>query len=235
MNREVLPELLDQLPADHSDALAARADLRRINALMGNASIAAKALRRETEAPGRIGRLVELGSGDGCWMARFAQKSLLCRHPLHLFLVDQQCAPSSATLTLLARFGWTVTIVRADVFEWLNCLENFSADLVVANLFLHHFSGPRLPELLQGAAAVTNLFIAAEPRRSLSALAATRLLGCIGCRQVTRHDAWVSVKAGFRDAELSAAWPRSPGWRLREFAAGCFSHCFVAARGAGPE
>ena len=235
MNREVLPELLDQLPPDHPEALAARADLRRINALMGNAAIAAKALRRESEAPARIGSLVEIGSGDGSWMARFAQKSLLCRHPLQLFLVDQQCSPSPATLAVLARFSWTVTVIRADVFEWLNSLKNFSADLVVANLFLHHFAGPRLRELLQGTAAVAKLFIAAEPRRSLGALAATRLLRCIGCRRVTRHDARLSVKAGFRDAELSAAWPASPEWRLREFGAGFFSHCFVAAHRAGPQ
>ena len=36
---------------------------------------------------------------------------------------------------------------------------------------------------------------------------------------MTRHDAVVSVRAGFRDGELSALWPHEPGWKLDEGAA----------------
>jgi hypothetical protein len=47
---------------------------------------------------------------------------------------------------------------------------------------------------------------------------------------VTRHDAVVSVRAGFADRELSALWPSGMTWTLRERARGLFSHCFVASR-----
>jgi hypothetical protein len=60
------------------------------------------------------------------------------------------------------------------------------------------------------------------------ALQASRLLGLIGCNEVTRHDAVVSVRAGFVDQELSALWPERTRWHLQEEAAGLFSHCFVA-------
>ncbi len=102
------------------------------------------------------------------------------------------------------------------------------ADWLLANLFLHHFPTERLRELLALAAVRTSAFIVCEPRRAPLPLAATRLLGLIGCNAVTRHDARVSVRAGFAGEELSALWPSDGRWELREIAGGLFSHCFVA-------
>lgn len=48
---------------------------------------------------------------------------------------------------------------------------------------------------------------------------------------VTRADAVLSVRAGFRGAELQALWPAATArWSLAETRAGLFSHCFVASR-----
>ena len=105
-------------------------------------------------------------------------------------------------------------------------------DVMLANLFLHHFKDEPLRALLQLAADRTALFLACEPRRSPLALAASCMLGCIGCNAVTRCDAVASVHAGFEGAELSALWPTQNGWRLSERNAGMFSHCFVARREA---
>jgi hypothetical protein len=58
----------------------------------------------------------------------------------------------------------------------------------------------------------------------------TRLLWGIGCNSVTRHDARVSVRAGFRDQELSALWPAQSGFELAEFSGGYASHLFVAVK-----
>jgi hypothetical protein len=49
---------------------------------------------------------------------------------------------------------------------------------------------------------------------------------------VTRHDAAISVRAGFRDRELSELWPDQAGWRLSEAPAPPFGHLFVARRDA---
>ena len=63
-----------------------------------------------------------------------------------------------------------------------------------------------------------------------TAITGSLLLGAIGCNDVSRHDAVISVRAGFADHELSALWPASSPYRLEEYAAGLFSHCFVAQR-----
>ena len=109
-------------------------------------------------------------------------------------------------------------------------------DLIVANLFLHHFEGAPLAGLLAAAAARGDRFLACEPRRSRLALAASRLVGAIGANAVTREDAVLSVHAGFCGNEIAALWPSEAGWRIDERPAGWFSHCFVAERttdGAG--
>jgi hypothetical protein len=54
------------------------------------------------------------------------------------------------------------------------------------------------------------------------------MMGLIGCNGVTVHDARVSVRAGFRDRELSAIWPAGNDWTLQEHKAGRFTHGFVA-------
>ena len=80
-------------------------------------------------------------------------------------------------------------------------------EIVVANLFLHHFDDASLAGLFRVIAGRTRLFIAIEPRRALWPLFCSRLLWAIGCNRVTRHDAVVSVRAGFSGEELSALWP----------------------------
>jgi len=77
------------------------------------------------------------------------------------------------------------------------------------------------------------MFIACEPRRSGLSLVGSRLLGLIGCNDVSRHDAVVSVRAGFDGKELSALWSARRAWKLQERANGVFSHCFVACRAGG--
>ena len=88
-------------------------------------------------------------------------------------------------------------------------------------------------ELFAGIAGMTDTFIATEPRRSAVALAGSRALVLIGCNEISRHDAVVSVKAGFKDRELSALWPKDNDWRLTERRAGLFTHLLIAQRRAG--
>jgi hypothetical protein len=104
-------------------------------------------------------------------------------------------------------------------------------NVIVANLFLHHFDGHELALLLAAIAATTDAFVACEPRRGWPALVGSRLVGAIGAGAVTRTDAVLSVHAGFRAQELTALWPeRHAGWRLHEHAAGPFTHVFRATR-----
>ena len=104
-------------------------------------------------------------------------------------------------------------------------------DVIVANLFLHHFDGAPLHLLMNAMAARCNRLFACEPRRTRLALVGSNLIGAIGANAVTREDAVLSVRAGFCDHELTRLWPRDgDGWRTQEYSAGLFSHCFRAER-----
>jgi hypothetical protein len=235
MRRVVKPELLDDLPPSDPRAIGSRADLRRVNFIMGHAGIRSRALRRhyhETDFRSRPLRLIELGAGDGTLLLRLARSWAARGVVAEVTLLDRQNFVSAETLRAFAALHWSVTTVAADVFNWLEQPAPV-VDVMFANLFLHEFPDHPLRTLLRLAAARANLFIACEPRRSRLTLTVARLLGLVGCNRISRHDGIVSVRAGFAGAELSALWPAEAGWELSEQAVGWFSHGFVAKRNAG--
>lgn len=225
--RRVDPEWLDELPPDDPQAIGSRRDLRRLNWMMDHAGILARLLAESPTAPRK---LVELGAGDGTFSLRVARRLAPRWREVRVTLVDRQALLSAGTRDSFRRLGWTVEAVEADVFDWLREARPGAAEVIVANLFLHHFTAEKLANLLALAAGRARLFAACEPRRGGLALAAARLLGLIGCNAVTRHDAVVSVRAGFAGRELSALWPGGDGWQTTERRAGLFSHAFSATR-----
>ena len=222
--RLVEREFLDDLPPDDPRAIHSRRDLRLCNTLMFQPAIMARLLTRHCVEPPRS--MVDIGSGDGLFALSIARR-LAGRWPdVSLTLVDRQNSVSDATLATFARLGWRTERVSADVFDFFAPPRR--ADLVIANLFLHHFESPRLSELLAAISRSTRVFAAAEPRRGPAAALGVRFLPIFGCNDVTRHDAAASVRAGFRGQEMSALWPQ--GWSLSEYQALPFSHCFAAKR-----
>lgn len=221
MQRSVEPEWLDVLPADDPRAARSRRDLIRLNRIMGHGRILGSALRRHVASA--TPAIAELGAGDGTLLLRILAR----RPPRRVVLVDRQPVVDERTRARYAECGISLEIQPADVFDWLR-RESGRFDAIVANLFLHHFEDAALTELFAGAARLTDLFVACEPLRVPMPLVASRMLGLIGCNDVTRHDAYLSVRAGFRGRELSALWPRDRGWTLEERRAGLFSQYFSA-------
>jgi len=181
--------------------------------------------------PSERPRLVELGAGDGTLLARLAKLRADRWRNAVVTLLDMNPAVAPATLDAVRAVGWTVDVVAAEALEWLEQSPRGGDAVLFANLFVHHFEGERLARLLAGSAARARAFVCCEPRRARFALLGSHLLWAIGCNDVTRHDAVVSVHAGFRDGELTAAWPSGPHrWEITETRAGAFSHSFVARR-----
>jgi len=232
MLRSVLPELLDALPADDPHAVRSRRDLKRVNALMGNADIMARALlQRFRVRPPET--LVELGAGDGTLLLQMARRVAPQWNGLRVVLVDQQRLVTAQTRAQFEALSWQVESVQADVLQWVRERPvHHTVDVTVANLVLHHFGDRELATLLHEVSRQTRTFLACEPRRARPALAAAAMLGLVGCSRVTVHDATISVRAGFRDQELSAVWPRAAVWMLTEGRAGRFSHTFMAEHAA---
>ncbi len=229
MPRCVEPEWLDELPPEDPRAIRSRRDMQRVNRWMQQMGIMQRALTgcRGQRAPRA---LLELGAGDGSFMLRLARRLAPRWKNVKVILLDRQNIVSSETQEGFKALGWEAETITADVFDFLEQAKYQAVDVITANLFLHHFQREKLAQLLLQAARITSLFVACEPRRSTLALAGSRLLWAIGCNAVSRHDAVVSVRAGFAGQEISTLWPEQTNWRLREQAAGLFTHCFVAQR-----
>jgi len=227
MKRILQPELLDTLPADDPRAIRSRHDLRRVNAWMGNHARLAGVLLNAQGGRGP-GRVTDLGTGDGSFLLRVARAISAHRRKVRAKLLDLQPIVAAETVREFAACGWSAETVVADVFDWLPISGGH--EVVITNLFLHHFPDARLEQLLALISERAELFIATEPRRAPWPRLCSRLLWALGCNAVTRHDAAASVRAGFSGDELSALWPPGPDWQLTEQCAGAFSHLFVARK-----
>jgi hypothetical protein len=227
--RNVEREWLDVLQSDDPRAIRSRNDLKRINACMLQSAIMARSLtdicRQNTPRT-----LLDLGSGDGTFMLRVARRLASHWQNVTVILLDRQNVVSAETLNQFRAFRWNAEPVAADVFDYLKQSSPSAVDVMTANLFLHHFPRGELTQLLALAAQRSRVLVACEPRRAAFALVASRLLWAIGCGGVARHDAEISVRAGFKGQEISAAWPEEPDWELKEQPAMLFTHCFSAQR-----
>ncbi|MGH6671029.1 MAG: methyltransferase domain-containing protein [Xanthobacteraceae bacterium] len=172
--------------------------------------------------------IVDLGSGDGALMLEVARRLAPHWRSVKVILLDQQNIVSAETREGFAALGWHAEAISADVFDFL--AGGPDADIVTANLFLHHFTDPQLARLFAGAAKSAWLVAACEPRRGKLAIEFSRMLWTLGCNDVTVHDAVASARAGFAGKELSALWPEQDRWDLHERTALIFTHSFVARR-----
>jgi hypothetical protein len=219
--RALTPEILDFLAPDDPRAMRSRRDLARINWVMRQSAIMARALA--LCSPPKM--LADLGGGDGRFMLSVARR--LAKHwpGVRVVILDRQSIVSKKTQEGFAGLGWRCETQQGDIFESLPQIE---PDIVTANLFLHHLDDAALQRLLALVASRGRCFVACEPRRSAFALLGARLVFALGANDVTRHDAVASVKAGFRDLELSLLWPKQSAWICQEGGAFPFSQVFSA-------
>lgn len=229
VERTLEPELLDELPPDDPKAMRSRRDLKRLNWWMRNKSILGQVLLPRCKR-NPMQRLVDLGAGDGTFALGMAEMLIKSQSNLHVVLIDRQPVVRPQTHDRFHALGCTVETISADVFDWLMSGAELKGTFFTANLFLHHFHEAELCELFYLASKQADVFAACEPRRSNLSLKVAKCIGLIGCNSVTRHDAVVSVRAGFVKRELSELWPTEGNWILQERGAGVFSHLFVAQR-----
>lgn len=209
--RTVKPELLDRLPPDDPAVHPARRDLRMINALMRNHRWIVRRLQPVLR-PGD--RIVEWGGGDGS-LARLIADRLGPPHDSSLTVIDQAPRPEG----LQESVRWH----SRDLLDFRVPLPE--SEIVVANLVLHHFESESLAQLGAFLNHSCRVLIACEPARRHRHQWQARLLSILGVHAITRHDARVSVAAGFRRDELPRLLNLQPSdWTLtiRETALGAY-------------
>jgi len=212
--RRVQPEILDSLAANDPDAVHSRRDLRWINWLMGNHQW----LRRQwcKRAPLEAS-LLELGAGDGGFGLGLIRAGLL--RPERLHAIDLGPPP--------ADWPGEATWHQRDVFD--GYLP--ASDVIVANLFLHHFEDNSLKRLGKAMCEHAGLWLFSEPQRHPAHLWQGWLLHwVIRLNRVTQHDLRVSVEAGFRGDELARVLEihADPRWRSTSSSSVLGAHRLIA-------
>ena len=203
--RVVEPELLDCLPEGHPAARRNRADLRRINNLMGNYRWLLRSLCKKLR-PGDS--IVEAGAGDG----HFALK--------HLPGVAHAAVGTGGfTYTGLDLWSRPDGLPQAYRWEKADALEYDGwpdHSVVIVNLLLHQFADAELSRFGATVRPHARVILANETARGPLRVWLARAAFLLGLNFVSRHDAVVSVRAGFRGGELPALLGLDPadGWEI---------------------
>ena len=199
MTRLVAPEILETLADDDPHAIRSRADLLKVNWIMGNNRWILQKLKTERQ-PGE--HICELGAGDGALSQKLLLNVVCAPHELHA--VDLAVQPQN----------WPAGAVwhRGDLFA----MPLPDCEILIANLFLHHFTSDQLSRLGAQLSPKTRLIIAAEPARyfahKISGWLFTRLARL---NHVTRYDMQVSIRAGFRGDELPRSLALQAPWNWK--------------------
>jgi hypothetical protein len=217
LRRLVLPEILDQLPENDPAAAKNRRDMRLLNHLMGNFRWIAREVGR---ARMKSGPWIELAAGDGSLGRYLAETHPTWAATCHFTGLDLCSRPPAWP----EHWPWE----QGDLLQSPS-LEG--ARVVIANHILHQFEDEALGAL--GAKlrhAATHLIINETARRSLH-LWQARAAFLLGLNHVSRHDALVSVRAGFRGTELPVLLGLPPAewqWQIHSTTLGAYR--FVAVR-----
>jgi hypothetical protein len=196
--RRVDPEILDSLSADDPEAIGSRRDLRWINAIMGNYRWLHRRVRSHIQ-PGW--RVLELGAGEGIFGRRLAHAGQIS--PEQIIALDLAPCPDTWPTGAM----W----IQEDVFSQ----PLPAAEIIVANLFLHHFTAERLTQLGRLLPSSCRYLAISEPARHPLHLWQGSLLAALArLNRVTRHDMPVSIRAGFMGNELPE-WLGISDWKIK--------------------
>jgi len=154
----------------------------------------------------QVGETVaELGAGDGILATDFLT-GLLGDDGNPLTYVGYDLAPRPRNWP--AGWEWNRGDLRAAPAK---------SEIVLVNLFLHHFDDEALRELLAPTIDQARVLLFSEPARYGVHQWMGRCLYPFGLSEVTRHDMQVSIAAGFREGELADILGLdSRSWAVRE-------------------
>ena len=212
--RVIQPELLDTLPQDDPHAIRAREEMVMVNGIMGNHRWIERMIHRHREVGWRI---TELGAGDGTLSLRLLESGCGTEATLHAF----DLAPRPKLWPKAAH--WTCGDVLAQALP--------ETEIVIANLFLHHFTQEQLLLIGSQLSPATRLIVAAEPaRRWIYSVLGRLFCEVAELNHVQRFDMQASIRAGFHGQELQQALGLGHEWQVDAHEHPMGSYRFMAWR-----
>lgn len=203
MTRVLTPERMDDPAADREELRAALSYIRGVNRWLGGTGALLRLLRTWSACwpRNRPVRLLDIGTGSGDIPLAARRWADSAGVDLRVTGVDlHQTTLDLARDHVAGATG--VELVLADARRLMDLYEPGSFDYVHAGMFLHHLpfievlTVLRIMDRLARAGIVWNDLV-----RSRAASAAVRLL-VLGRPAMVRHDAIVSVRAGFTRTEV---------------------------------
>jgi SAM-dependent methyltransferase len=197
--RRLSDEYLDQASCGGTSLERELGYLRAINRLLSGTSLSLRAVRTATRSnPSTRPSLLDVGTGSGD-----IARALAVSRGVE---VDVTGLDRRAEMVAEARARTpadvAVRFVEGDVFRLVEAFGERAFDLTHASLTLHHFPDGAVVEALRSMARVSRrAVIWNDLTRGPVQLAAVRI-ATLAATTSTRHDARVSVEAGFTRAEI---------------------------------
>ena len=218
MLRPAAAEALDDRDLDDAVANTVLSEIALTNILFGGNAALKFGLTRllRGEAGASPLSILDIGAGSGDATQRACR--LLGDRLTHPIALDHHRASAR-----LCRTGGITPIV-GDVCQLP--LRPDSIDIAIVSMVLHHLPRPQAVTLITHLDAAARLgVVVTDLRRSALAIAGFDLAGRIlRLHEVTRRDGLLSIRRGYRAAELAtiiadagvgrASVHRRPGWRL---------------------
>jgi SAM-dependent methyltransferase len=196
-------ELMDDLTIGGDELAEALRQLRVINTMLGSAWLTLEGVLRLWRAAGRPTQLTILDVGSGSGDINRLLLAWADRQGVHMriTLVDihpETCAAAGAYYRDEPR----IQVVCSDLMQ----LAIRAADIVTTALFTHHFTSEQLPAVYRALARAARIGVVVNdlhrhPIAWAGIWLATRLLSR---NRMIRHDAPLSVRRGFRRADLES-------------------------------
>lgn len=196
-----LGELLDGDSFDERTLAANLADIRRINALLGWTSLAARTVVAEMERRGlRSATLLDVASGSADIPLAIARHA--ARRNLQIRLTITDLNPH--IVRIAASRAAALAAVRVERQDALSLpYPNGSYDFGLCTLALHHFDPAHATALLAELRRVSRQILVFDVLRSRLAYAGAWLMTrALPMHPMTRHDAPVSVLRAYNADEL---------------------------------
>jgi 2-polyprenyl-3-methyl-5-hydroxy-6-metoxy-1,4-benzoquinol methylase len=199
MLRVTRDELLDNDLGTPEEIRASLEDLWRINRRLGGVSSNLKLLERFFAKTGpHPVRVLDVGAGDARLAHRLREKLAAQKIRADIVALDRR----RSHLGMCAN-GNRLPSVAADVFRLP--FRNEAFDVVMCNLFFHHFSGQSARDLLRRmAAAAREAVLVNDLERHWLPYLFIRCARPFARSRITRHDGPASVRQAYTRPELEA-------------------------------